>query len=98
MTCGAQRLPDIAPYIELIDDFVDGTISASEFDRSFTQAMKSERRTLGDPVYAILQELFEDADVYVERPELRTEPEDLNDDQLLSSALRTRESLRRVGY
>lgn len=30
----------------------------------------------------MLQELFEDADAYVERPELRTEPEDLDDEQL----------------
>ena len=61
--------------------------------------MKSERRTLGDPVYPILQELFEDADASVEREaELRTEPEDLDDEQLRASALRARHALSGLGY
>ena len=60
--------------------------------------MKSERRTLGDPVYPILQELFEDADAYVEQAELRTEPEDLDDEQLRASALRARHALSGLGY
>jgi hypothetical protein len=37
--------------------------------------------------------LFEDADAYVEQAELRTEPEDLDDDQLLASAPQTRDSV-----
>jgi hypothetical protein len=98
MTLNPGKLPAIALYIELIDSFAGGEISASEFDRSFIRAMKLERRILGEPVYSILEELFEDADAYVERPELRTEPEDLDDEQLLSCALRSRESLRNVGY
>jgi hypothetical protein len=60
--------------------------------------MKSERRTLGDPVYSILQQLFEDADAYVEQAALRTELEDLDDEQLLASALRARRALRGLGY
>jgi hypothetical protein len=42
--------------------------------------------------------LFEDADAYVEQAELRTDPEDLDDEQLLASALRAREALRELGY
>ena len=60
--------------------------------------MKSEQRTLGDPVYPILQGLFEDADAYVEQGELRTAPEDLDDEQLRASALRARDALRGLGY
>jgi hypothetical protein len=73
-------------------------ISAPDFEKSFLQTMKSERPTLGDPVYPILQELFEDADAYVEQAELRTEPEDLDDQRLLASAQRARHALRELGY
>jgi hypothetical protein len=91
-------LPDICSYVDLMDRFIARDISAPDFEKSFLQAMKSERRILGDPVYPILQELFEDADAYVEQAQLRTEPEDLNDEQLLASALHARHALRGLGY
>ena len=59
--------------------------------------MKAERRTLDEPVYQVLQRLFEDADAYVERPKLRTEPDDLDDEQLLESARRARRALNALG-
>src|SRR4029077_7562384 len=93
-----SELPNVSSYVDLIDRFIERDISAPDFEKSFLQAMKSERRTLGDPVYPILQELFEDADAYVEQAELRTEPEDLDDEQLLASALRARHALRGLGY
>ena len=92
------ELPDISSYIDLIDRFIGRDLSAPEFEKSFLQALKVERRTLGNPVYPILQELFEDADAYVEQAELRTEPEDLDDEQLLASALRARQALNGLGY
>jgi len=98
MTPYSSGLPEISSYLDLIDCFVGRDISASDFEKSFLQAMKSEQRTLGDPVYPILQELFEDSDAYVEQAELRTEPEDLDDEQLLASALRARRALRGLGY
>ena len=67
MTPYPSGLPDLSSYLDLIDRFVGRGISAPYFEKSFLQAMKSERRTLGDPVYPILQELFEDADAYAEQ-------------------------------
>jgi len=98
MTPYPSGLPDISSYLDLIDRFIGRDISAPDFEKSFLHAMKAERRILGDPVYPILQELFEDADAYVEQAELRTEPEDLDDDRLLASALRARDALRGIGY
>jgi len=98
MTTYPSELPNISSYVEIIDRLIGRDVSAPDFEKSFLQAMKSEQRTLGDPVYPILQELFEDADAYVEQAELRTEPEDLDDDQLLASALRARDALRGLGY
>ena len=98
MTHFPTELPDVSSYLDLIDRFIGRDISAPDFERSFLQTMKSERRTLGDPVYPILQELFEDADAYVEQAELRTEPEDLDAEKLLASAERARNALRELGY
>jgi hypothetical protein len=50
------------------------------------------------PRFPILQELFEDAGAYVAYPELRTEPEDLTDEQLRECAVRARRELRELGY
>jgi Bacterial self-protective colicin-like immunity len=98
MTPYPSELPDVSSYLDLIDRFIGSDISAPDFEKSFLRAMKSERRILGDPVYPILQELFEDADAYVEQVELRTEPEDLDDEQLLASALHARHALSGLGY
>ena len=98
MTPYPPELPNVSSYLEIIDRFIGCEIAAPDFEKSFLQTMKSERRTLGDPVYPILQELFEDADAYVEQAELRTEPEDLDDEQLLASALQARHALRGFGY
>ena len=91
-------LPDISSYIKMIDSFIGGSMIASDFAKSFPQAMKAERRTLGEPVYPVLQQLFEDTDTYVADPDLRSEPEDLDDDQLLACARRARQCLRDIGF
>ena len=91
-------LSDISSYITMIDSFIGGSMTASDFAKSFLQAMKAERRTLGEPVYPVLQQLFEDTDAYVADPDLRSEPEDLDDDQLLACARRARQSLRDNGF
>ena len=76
---------DVSLYVELIDRFIGRHISAAEFQQSFLQKLKSERRILDDAVYSILQKLFEDADAYVEQAQLRTELEDLGDDGLFGN-------------
>jgi hypothetical protein len=90
--------PPIAEYINLIDLFIGGEMSASEFEAAFLQAMKSEQRIFGEPAYTILQELFEDADAYVSDPSLRTGPEDLDDEQLRACAHRSRQALKDIGF
>lgn len=49
-------------------------------------------------MFYYLQTMFEDADAYVAYPELRTGPEDLDDEQLRQCAIRNREGLRSLGY
>jgi hypothetical protein len=79
-------------------DSSGGNLSGPEFEKAYLHTVKAEHRLLGDLVYPILEELFEDADAYVDRAELRTEPQDLDDEQLLASARHAREALTALGY
>lgn len=81
-----------------MDDFIVDKISASEFEGAYLRAIKSEQRILDEKVFSILQELFEDADAYVPYPDLRTDQEDLDDEQLRECASRARGALRGLGY
>jgi hypothetical protein len=98
MTPDVSRLADISAYLELIDRLINRAITAPEFEATFLHMMKSEQRSLGEPIYPLLQELFENADAYVERPEVRTAPKDLDDKELLGCASRTRQALREIGF
>lgn len=84
---------DISPYIAIIDRFLAGEIAAASFARTYMKMMKSETRMLGDAIYPVLQDLFGDADAYVEQPDLRTDSEDLDENDLLACARRARERL-----
>jgi hypothetical protein len=94
----SKELPDLSSYIRLIDDLIAHRTTAPEFERSYLSALKSENRGLEVPVFDVLQKLFGDADAYVANPELRTEPEDLDDEQLRKCAVRARSELRDLGF
>ena len=79
-------------YILLITRFVEGTISAPQFESSYLEMYKGETCDLPENIYSVLNNLFLDADAYCADAELRDE-EDLNDDQLLASAKNTLEQL-----
>lgn len=89
---------DISAYLKLMDDFIAGTIGAPEFEKAYLAAIKQDQRLIDNNVFLYLQTMFEDADAYVPYPELRTEPEDLDDDQLRACAIRNRAGLRELGY
>jgi hypothetical protein len=98
MSSDTHDLPDISAYTDLLDRFLGGEATAPEFEKSFLAMMKTERRTIYEPAYPVLQRLFEDADAYVEQPELRTEPDDLDDAQLLERARRAGRALYALGF
>ncbi|MEW5812514.1 MAG: colicin immunity domain-containing protein [Actinomycetota bacterium] len=98
MTPDDRSPPDINSYIDLIDRFLHRSVSAPDFQLTYLRMLKNERRILGEHVFLILQELFEDADRHVAEPRLRTGTEDLDDEGLMSSAARAREALRGLGY
>lgn len=91
-------MPDISTYLQLMDDLIAGSRSAAQFQKAYLTAIKQDQRLIDNEVFYFLQTMFEDADAYVAYPELRTDPEDLNDDQLRECAIRNREGLRALGY
>ena len=84
-------------YVTLLDDFIDGRTSAEEFDLGFFCVLANDRVQRGDPWYPILQELFYACEAYVIEPELRTDPADLDDVQLLAAARTARARLAALG-
>lgn len=92
------KRPDLSSYIHLVDDFITHRTTAPEFEKSYLSALKLETRGLEVPIFDVLQRLFGDADAYVAYPELRTEPDDLDDEQLRECAIRARSELRDLGY
>ena len=98
MTLPPNRSHDISAYLRLIDDFVVGELTAPEFETAYLTAMKRDQRMIDNDVFRFLQTLFEDADAYVAEPRLRTEPEDLDDEQLRDCAIRARDGLRTLGF
>ncbi|WP_123029017.1 colicin immunity domain-containing protein [Mycolicibacterium stellerae] len=93
-----DELPDLSWYIHLIEEFIADRMSAPDFQKAYLSALKLENRGLEVPIFDVLQRLFGDADAYVAYPELRTEPEDLDDEQLRECAIRARSELRELGY
>lgn len=85
-----RGLPDINSYVDLIDRFLRGSVSAPDFQLTYLRMVENEQRILGDPVFPLIQELFEDADRYVDEPRLRTGTEDLDDEGLMSWAASVR--------
>ena len=98
MTMNPADPRNVSAYVDILDRFIERSLTVAEFEVAFLALMKSERRHLGQPVYPILQGLFEDVDAYVARPELRTGPDDLDDWQLLQSVRRARDAIRDAGF
>ncbi len=82
----------IEKYVVLITKFVEGTISAPQFESSYLDMYKAETEELPENIYNVLNSLFLDTDAYCADDELRDEG-DLDDEQLLFSANNALEEL-----
>lgn len=72
-------------YIALLRLFVDGAISAREFEHRYLVAFKNDKDEYPEKVYQVLDDLFGDVDTFCADPALRG-PGDLDEVQLLSEA------------
>jgi len=75
----------IENYVTNIKQFVDGEITACQFEVSYLKAFKKQEKELPENVFEILNELFTDTDAFCSDPELREE-DDIDDQELLRRA------------
>lgn len=76
---------EIEDYIATITKFVDGEITACQFEESYITLFKNEEKMFAQEVFETLHLLFTDVDAYCSDSELREE-ENLDDVELLHCA------------
>lgn len=86
----------LAGYAELISRFVDGRISAQEFESSYLRMFKNEKTRFPVDVFDLLDGLFADVDEYVADPDLRNDAGGLDDEQLRTRARTAYDRLRSI--
>ena len=89
--------PDLSSYVALLDQFVASDVTAEQFDLEYLRMFLGDHRMFGDPWYPVLNDLFYACEDYVIQPELRTEPGDLDEAQLLDAARTARARLAALG-
>jgi len=80
-------------YYNLIEEYLAGKMTPSEFSERYLTEFKNEDQPMGDETFQILQNLFSEADAYCE-PEIRDEVSDAIDESELMEA--AREALRKL--
>ncbi len=64
---------DEAPYIAMIQAFLDGQTSVDEFETTYLRAFKDDPTNWPENLYRILNEIFLDLDAYYPDPTIRDE-------------------------
>jgi hypothetical protein len=82
----------IRKYRDLIQEYLTGEISASEFSLSYLEEFKNEESGLSEETFRILQNMFAEADAYCDDPDLRGEL-DIGEDELRETAIETKHKL-----
>jgi len=75
-------------YRQLIRDFLQREISATQFEATFLNRFKSEPEGMPESLYLALDRLFSDVDMFCADDELR-EDDDLDEDGLRQACKRT---------
>ncbi|WP_049928900.1 colicin immunity domain-containing protein [Halopiger goleimassiliensis] len=75
----------IEKYESLIESFLEGELSATEFSETYLEEFKNEEPGLSEATFEILQALFREADAYCEDPTLR-DSWDIGDEELRDAA------------
>ena len=75
---------ELLPYIELLREFGQHKISASNFERRFLNLYKEDRTEWAKEEFLILDELFGSVDAFCSEPDLRDE-NDVDEAQLLEA-------------
>jgi len=63
-------------YRDLLDRFLEGDMSVSDFQQTYLDKFKNETRVLGSPLFELLDGLFADVDAFCADPKLLAELQD----------------------
>ncbi len=77
----------IHEYTALINKYINGEMSASDFSLQYIEKFKNDDDPISDDTYWILQHLFAEADAYCE-PEIREDVRDAIGEEELTEAAR----------
>lgn len=83
---------DLRPYLNLMEIFNSGVITASQFEERYMELFKHDDRIFPDNIFIVLNDLFSDADLFVSDPRIRGQ-DDLDESQLLASSKKAYSSL-----
>ena len=76
----------LSQYRNLISRYISGDVDGRAFEAAFFKLSSDDPYGRPEPIYNLMDNFFVAVDAYVADPELRTEPEDLDDDQLRAIA------------
>lgn len=88
-----MQFNEVLPYIHLISSFVEGKISANEFESQYLKLYKNDPTPWSEELFSVLDGLFADVDAFCPDPDLRDEG-DLDEDQLRQRSAAALEKLR----
>jgi hypothetical protein len=75
-------------FVDLVEKLLSRQLSPTDFEAEFFGLWGSDRTTRSPEVFAILERFFFVVEDYVDDPELRDEPGDLDEEQLRAGAER----------
>jgi uncharacterized protein YicC (UPF0701 family) len=87
--------PTLLPYEMLINAFVQGQLSASEFEAEYLKLFEYDNTDFTEEEYQILNTLFWAVDRFCANPKLR-EQEDLDENQLFNATQEALQGLKKL--
>ncbi len=83
---GERVRRSLGDYLDLVHRYVSGELDGPSFETAFFALNGRDPYLRPEPVHAVMEGFFQAVEDYVADPALRTEPEDLDDDQLRARA------------
>lgn len=80
--CHPNMNSAIGKYVNLAEKFVDGRLTAPDFERLYLRLFESEQRALSEDAFVVVERNFYAVEDYVAEPGLRTSGADLDDEGL----------------
>lgn len=85
--------PDIDEYMSLIQEFIEGSLTANQFEKKYLNLFKSDEKIRDEKIFLVLDRLFSDVDVFCADPKVR-KTSDLDENGLREAACNAYDKLK----